>query len=219
MISQNNISTNYKSLDENLLQKAVDDLIIADTDLKNIIDKFGRPLLWNREQGFHKLIRIILEQHVSLKSAEAVFNKLVAKASPLTPQKFLKFTDAQLKTFGFSQQKSYYGRSLANAVLEGTLDLIALKKMDNGEVRKELIKIRGIGNWTADIYLLMVLKRPDVWPQNDLALAVAIKKLKKLGTRPNNDEMKEISKNWKPWRAVAARMLWHYYLNNSKREK
>jgi DNA-3-methyladenine glycosylase II len=211
-----NSQNNHKPLDEKILNKAVYELADINAELKSIFNKFGAPPLWDREEGFHTLIRIILEQQVSLKSAQATYDKLVVKANPLTPQNFLKFTDSQLKAFGFSRQKTSYGRNVANAVLEGTLNLTALRKMDNDSVRSELIKIKGIGNWTADIYLLMVLKRPDVWPSGDLVLAIAIQKIKKLDSRPNNDEMKEISKNWKPWRAVAARMLWHFYLNNGK---
>ncbi len=213
---QNEASNHHKSLNEKLLNIAVKELSIADADLKYIFNKYGAPPLWDREEGFHTLIRIILEQQVSLKSAEATYNKLFAEANPLTPQKFLEFSDTQLKSFGFSRQKTSYSRNVANTIFEGHLDLTALPKMEIEEVKSELMKIKGIGNWTSDIYLLMVLKRPDVWPSGDLALAVAIQKIKNLDNRPNNDEMKEISKNWKPWRAVAARMLWHFYLNNRK---
>jgi len=216
MHSQNLTFANHKPLNENLLQKAVGGLAKVDDDLKNIVDKFGVPPLWDREEGFHTLVRIILEQQVSLKSAKAAYDKLAAKAMPLTPQKFLEFSDSQLKAFGFSRQKTKYGRNVANSILEGSLDLTALRKMDNDSVRSELMKIKGIGIWTADIYLLMVLKRPDVWPQNDLALAIAMQKLKNLNTRPNNEKMIQISKKWKPWRAVAARILWHFYLSNGK---
>jgi len=216
MNSQNRKSYYQNSLNEKQLQKAVNVLAEVDADLKNIVGKFGAPPLWDREEGFHTLVRIILEQQVSLKSAKATYDKLVAKTNPLTPQKFLEISDSQLKAFGFSRQKSSYCRNVANALLDGSLNLTALRKMENEAVKSELIKIKGIGDWTADIYLLMVLKRPDVWPQSDLALAIAMQKIKKLDMRPNNNEMKLISKNWKPWRAVAARILWHFYLNNGK---
>ena len=173
---KNRISISQKPLNEKLLLNAVDVLVKQDSDFKNIVNQFGPPPLWGREEGFHTLIRIILEQQVSLKSAKAAYDKLVAKANPLTPQKFLKFTDAQLKTFGFSRQKTNYGRNVTNAMLDGSLDLIALRKLDDESVRLELIKIKGIGFWTADIYLLMVLKRPDIWPNGDMALAIAIAK-------------------------------------------
>ena len=205
-----------KSLNNNSLLHTVNILANRDVDLKHIVNKFGPPPIWDREEGFHTLIHIILEQQVSLHSAKAAYDKLIANANPLSPQKFLQFTDSDLKSFGFSRQKTSYGRNVAHAILDGTLDLTALWKLDNESVRSELMKIKGIGIWTSDIYLLMVLKRPDVWPTGDIALTVAMQKIKNLDTRPKHEEMEKISNNWKPWRAVAARMLWHYYLNNGK---
>jgi len=213
---KNRILINQKPLNEILLLKAVDDLVTQDSDLKNIVKKFGPPPLWDREEGFDTLIRIILEQQVSLHSAKAAYDKLIAHANPITAKKYLQFTDSELKSYGFSRQKTSYGRNLANAILERNLDLSVLRKWNDDSVRSELMKIKGIGIWTADIYLLMVLKRPDVWPTGDIALAIAIQKIKNLDTRPKHEEMEEISKLWKPWRAVAARLLWHYYLNNGK---
>jgi DNA-3-methyladenine glycosylase II len=177
------------------------------------VKQFGAPPMWARESGFSTLLHIILEQQVSLASARAAHNKLIEAASPLTPRRFLKLDDATLKAAGFSRQKTFYGRELARSIVEGLLDLDALSSMDDAAVRSELIKIKGIGRWTADIYLLMVLRRPDVWPAGDLALAVAAQKLKRLRTRPTQEELDEMSAAWKPWRAVAARILWHYYLS------
>ena len=200
-------------MDDSSLLKAVNILTKKDRDLKQVLNKIGPPPLWDREEGFDTLIRIILEQQVSLHSAKAAYDKLIAHANPLTPEKFLTFSDSELKSFGFSWQKTNYGRNLAKAILEGELNLAALRKLNDDDVRKELMKIKGIGIWTADIYLLMVLKRPDIWPVGDIALAVAIQKIKNLDTRPKHEEMEIIINNWKPWRAVAARLLWHYYLN------
>jgi DNA-3-methyladenine glycosylase II len=170
--------------------------------------------MWARESGFSTLLHVILEQQVSLASARAAHNKLLVVASPLTPRRFLKLDDATLKAVGFSRQKTSYGRELARSIVEGLLDLDALSSMDDAAVRSELIKIKGIGRWTADIYLLMVLRRPDIWPKGDLALAVAAQKVKRLQTRPTQEELDEMSAAWKPWRAVAARILWHYYLSD-----
>ncbi len=169
--------------------------------------------MWARESGFSTLLHIILEQQVSLASARSAHNKLLEIASPLTPVRFLRLDDATLKAVGFSRQKTHYGRELARSILEGLLDLEALSAMDDAAVRAELVKIKGIGRWTADIYLLMVLRRPDIWPVGDLALAVAAQKVKRLKTRPTTAELDEISAPWKPWRAVAARILWHSYLS------
>ena len=176
----------------------------------------GPPPLWPREEGFHSLIRIILEQQVSLSSAKAAYDRLSAAASPLTPDRFLHLNDLELKTIGFSRQKTAYGRNLAHSILQGELDLKALRTMDDESVRSELMKIKGIGHWTADIYLLMVLRRPDVLPRGDVALAVAMQRIKGMLNRPGLEEMDEISADWMPWRAVAARLLWHYYLNNGR---
>jgi len=200
-------------LSDDGLQRAVRLLSRRDADLRSIVKQFGAPPMWARESGFSTLLHIILEQQVSLASARAAHNKLLELASPLTPQLFLQMDDATLKAVGFSRQKSVYGRELARAIVEGLIDLDALGSMDDAAVRSELVKIKGVGRWTADIYLLMVLRRPDIWPTGDLALAVAAQKVKRLRTRPTPDELDEISVPWKPWRAVAARILWHYYLS------
>jgi DNA-3-methyladenine glycosylase II len=169
--------------------------------------------MWGREPGFSTLLHIILEQQVSLASARAAHNKLLEIASPLTPGGFLELDDATLKAAGFSRQKTSYARELANSLVEGRLDLDALRESDDDTVRSELLKIKGIGRWTADIYLLMVLRRPDIWPSGDLALAVAAHSVKRLRSRPTPQEMNAIGEAWRPWRAVAARILWHYYLS------
>ena len=205
--------TSATCLSDDGLQRAVRLLSRRDADLRGVVKQFGAPPMWARESGFSTLLHIILEQQVSLASARAAHNKLLELASPLTPQLFLKMDDATLKAVGFSRQKSLYGRELARSIVEGLIDLDALGSMDDAAVRSELVKIKGVGRWTADIYMLMVLRRPDVWPTGDLALAVAAQKVKRLQTRPTPDELDEISAPWKPWRAVAARILWHYYLS------
>ena len=204
---------NAAYLGDDGLQRAVRLLSRRDADLRSVVKQFGAPPMWARESGFSTLLHIILEQQVSLASARAAHNKLLELAFPLTPQRFLKLDDATLKAVGFSRQKSVYGRELARSIFEGLLDLDALGSMDDAAVRSELVKIKGVGRWTADIYLLMVLRRPDIWPTGDLALAVAAQKVKRLRSRPTPDELDEISAPWKPWRAVAARILWHYYLS------
>jgi len=205
-------ATVLTSLSDESLQRAVRLLARRDADLRRVVKQFGAPPMWGRESGFSTLLHIILEQQVSLASAKAAHNKLLEVAKPLTPQRFLKLDDATLKAVGFSRQKTIYGRHLAQSIVEGSLDLEGLSEMEDAIVRSELLKIKGIGRWTADIYLLMVLRRPDIWPIGDLALAVAIQKLKGLAHRPSDEELAEISTLWKPWRAVAARILWFYYL-------
>lgn len=192
---------------------AIQYLCDQDADLAHILTRLKPPAFWTRKPGFASLIRIILEQQVSLASARASFDRLKATVSPLTPQGFLELSDARLKSCGFSRQKTAYGRNLATAISEGSLELKRLETMTDQNVRAELVKIKGIGPWTANIYLLTVLRRPDIWPREDLALTLAIQKLKRMKNRPTPQELEMLSDAWKPWRAVAARLLWHYYLN------
>jgi DNA-3-methyladenine glycosylase II len=207
------LQTRATYLSDEDLARGTSSLSRRDPDLRRVVKRFGAPPMWARESGFSTLLHIILEQQVSLASARAAHNKLLEVASPLTPQGFLKLDDATLKAVGFSRQKTAYGRNLAHSIVEGLLDLDALGSIDDAAVRSELIKIKGIGRWTADIYLLMVLRRPDIWPTGDLALAVATQAVKRLKTRPTSEQLDQISVGWKPWRAVAARILWHYYLS------
>lgn len=157
-------------------------------------------------------MHIVLEQQVSLASARAAFDRLVRATDPLTPQRFLRLTDAELLAVGFSRQKARYGRAIATALLERTLDLDSLAGMDDEAVRQALESIPGIGRWTSTIYLLMVLGRPDVWPAGDMALATAVAEAKGLAVRPVAEELTLIGELWRPWRSVAARLFWHDYL-------
>ncbi|BAY48305.1 HhH-GPD family protein [Scytonema sp. HK-05] len=203
-----------ESLTQETLTYALMELANRDSDFAGILETFGPPPLWEREAGFPTLLRIILEQQVSLAAAKAVFNRLCAVAVPLTPENFLTLDDVQLKTIGFSRQKILYGRALAIAITSGQLNLTNLETMDETAIRTELKRIKGIGDWTVDIYLLMALLRPDVFPKGDLGLAIATQKLKGLTLRPTPEELAAIADNWRPWRAVAARILWHYYLSD-----
>ena len=204
------------SLTEETFEGGLQVLCDRDPDLAQITAKLGPPPMWAREPGFPTLIRIILEQQVSLASAKAAYGRLLATTSPLTPARFLELDDVALKTIGFSRQKTTYGRELAQAIVSGSLDLAKLESVDDAAVRSELLKVKGIGPWTANIYLLMALRRPDVWPIGDLALASAAQKVKRLPTRPTPEELDSLGARWRPWRAVAARLLWHYYLSNGR---
>ncbi|MHC4459469.1 MAG: DNA-3-methyladenine glycosylase family protein [Planctomycetota bacterium] len=203
-----------KILTERNFQKGLDVLIRKDPDLAKVIEDFGSPPLWKRNPGFATLVHIILEQQVSLASARATLNKLMDAVSPLTPETFLQQNDKALKAYGFSRQKTAYCRDLAESMISGRLELKKLYPKTDNQVRRKLMMVKGIGRWTADIYLLMVLRRPDIWPVGDLALVSAIQKLKQLPARPGPDEVNTLAAGWKPWRAVAARILWHYYLSN-----
>ena len=187
-----------------------------DTDLAFVFQNFGTPPLWKREANFATLIHIILEQQVSLASALSAFNKLKAKLGNITPEGVLLLTDDELKAAYFSRQKILYARNLAETIVSGQLNLPSLENLPDEEVKIELKKIKGIGDWTADIYLLMAMLRADVMPKGDLALHVAWQRLKQLEARPTSDEFQQIAQKWKPFRAVAARLLWHYYLSAKK---
>ncbi len=200
-------------LNEESFTYALSLLAAQDPDLANILTVRGSPPFWVREPGFATLIQIILEQQVSLASAKAVFARLQAAISPITPEQFLKLDDTEIKTIGFSRQKALYGRLLAQSIIDGHLDLATLNTMNDEYIRSVLKKIKGIGDWTVDIYLLMAMRRPDSLPKGDLALAIAVQKVKRLAQRPLPKELEVIAQVWQPWRGVATRLLWHYYLS------
>jgi len=211
--SVDNKDTTPRILTDTTLSKAVRILRERDQDLFLIYETFGAPPMWARKPGFATLIHIILEQQVSLASARAAFDRLCEATSPLTPSRFLKLSDTRLRKIGFSRQKTRYCRGLANAITHKDLDLNMIALMNDEAARTELMKIKGIGPWTADIYLLMALQRANIWPIGDLALVTAIQKLKDLSERPNSHQFAEFGEQWHPYRAVAARMLWLYYLD------
>jgi DNA-3-methyladenine glycosylase II len=201
------------ALNNKLLKVGINYLTTLDKDLASIINNFGHPRISYRKPGFSTLLYIILEQQVSLASAAATFNKLSDATSDLNPINFLKFNDQELKNFGFSRQKTHYCRLLAKAVLDNKIDMDLLKQLNDDDARNELIQLKGVGKWTADIYLMFVLRRADIFPVNDLALVSALKSVKRLRKNPDEKRIIKISDNWKPWRSVAARILWHYYLS------
>ncbi len=203
-------------LNKKSLIEAVEYLEVRDRHLKLVVSKFGPPPLWEREEGFKTLIYIILEQQVSLASAKAAYDKLLKKIGSITSVNFLKLSDVELKLIGFSRQKTSYGRNLADAIITERLNLTELSDLDDAQAKEQLMNIKGIGPWTADIYLMMALGRPDIWPNGDIALASAVQKLKGIASRPSFEELNSMSLKWKPWRAVAARILWHYYLSELK---
>ncbi len=194
-------------------------LAVRDKSLASIIERHGHPPLWAREPGFATLLHIILEQQVSLASAKTAFDRLCAAIGSPSPDGFLTLDDAQLKTIGFSRQKTRYGRELARAIIEGRVDLETLVSANDETVRSVLTTIPGIGNWTVDVYLLLVLRRPDAFAPGDLALLTAVQELKKLERRPTPVEFAAMAEDWRPYRAGAARLLWHFYLSERAAKK
>jgi DNA-3-methyladenine glycosylase II len=185
----------------------------ADEDLGRILKEYGPPPLWARKPGFVTLVRIILEQQVSLASADAMYRRLVENIKPLTPGAVITAGAPYLRSLGVTRQKAGYFVNVAEAIQEGELDLVGVGKKSDQSAIEDLTSVKGIGPWTARIYLLMALRRPDVWPVGDIALATAVKHLQGRQERHSQPELTEIAKAWKPHRATAARMLWHYYLN------
>jgi DNA-3-methyladenine glycosylase II len=205
------------ALDDASLQLAVEALAARDPDLAGIVARHGSPPLWARDPGFETLVQIILEQQVSLGSALAALGRLrsalgVDAPVPLTPVAVTELGEEAMRTAGLTRQKAAYLAGLASDVSRGRLDLTALAAASDDDARLALMAVAGIGRWTADIYLLMALGRPDVWPDGDLALAAAMRHAKRLAALPGRDEQRSVADAWRPWRAVAARILWHAYL-------
>ncbi len=197
------------------LRSAVRSLAAVDPLMGRIFDEYGEPPLWNRPPGFATLLHIILEQQVSLASAKACFDKLNARVGTIEPNSLLQLAEPELKAVGFSRQKMSYAKHLAEAVLDGRFDFSAVHKMDDAEAKAELTKLKGVGIWTADIYLIMAMLRPDVMPKGDIALHAAWHKVSGIG-RPDADEFQVIAERWAPHRSTAARLLWHFYLSSRK---
>jgi DNA-3-methyladenine glycosylase II len=205
-------------LNKKNLAKSANSIARVDHDFARTLEKHGPPPLWEREPGFVTLIRIILEQQVSLASAEAMYERLKNNIDPLTPATVIAAGEVFLRSFGVTRQKAGYFMNVARAIQNGELDLDALAQKSDDAAIESLTAVKGIGQWTAKIYLLMALRRPDVWPVGDVALATAYKNLKGRSDRPSQAELSEIAEAWRPHRATAARLLWHYYLTGMKEE-
>ena len=206
------LSRCHPGLDQGTLAEGVEVLAGRDERLGRLRDRNGVPPLWGRTGGFATLVKIVLEQQVSLDSAAAAYANLERAVGTVEPTTFLTLGDAELKRIGFSRQKAGYCRGIAEQSLSGALDLDDLGSRADGEARSRLLEVRGIGPWTADVYLLFALRRPDVWPNGDRALVVSMAESLPLDEVPNYDDAAKLAASWRPWRSVAARMLWHAYL-------
>ncbi|MBD1395214.1 DNA-3-methyladenine glycosylase 2 family protein [Mucilaginibacter sp. ZB1P21] len=193
-----------------------DRLAEMDADLAHILQMHGYPPMWSRPNTFESLVHIILEQQVSLASALSALNKLRERVQEVTPARILLLTDAELKECYFSRQKSSYTRYLAEAIISGQIDLAVFEHMEDDEIRRHLTALKGIGNWTTDVYLMFALQRADHFPVGDLAIVNAIKALKSLPKETPKEELVLIAQQWSPYRTVASMMLWHYYLSKPK---
>ncbi|MBC7947520.1 MAG: DNA-3-methyladenine glycosylase 2 family protein [Chitinophagaceae bacterium] len=183
-----------------------------DEDLKAIMQQHGLPPMWTRPGTFQTLILTILEQQVSLASAYAAFKKLKERLRWITPERLLSLNDEELRACYFSRQKIVYARDLANAIQEGRLNLKKFVACTDDEIRTELKKIKGIGDWTVDVYLMHALQRTDLFPLGDIALVNSLKEVKRLPADTTKEELLAIAEPWRPYRTVASMILWHAYI-------
>ena len=207
------------TLTETTLVKAAIELAKRDGDLASILQNLGPPPLWARPADFSTLIKIILEQQVSLASAASIFKRLKQNVVPFRPARMLELGEAHLKTQGLTRQKTAYCLHLAQSLHDKRLRLSQLARMTDAEAKAALMEIKGIGSWSAEVYLLMALRRADIWPASDLALAIAYANLKQLKQRPSPVQLTEMAEVWRPFRSVAARMLWQFYLAGKAERK
>ena len=203
-------------LDENNLKDAAHWLAGRDRGLDRVLRQYSYPPLWNREPGFSTLIHIILEQQVSLASANAAFRRLQERLGAIQPEGLLELDDDTLRAIGFSRQKMNYARHLAVEITSGKLNLPELETLSDDSVRTVLKQLKGIGDWTADIYLSECLLRPDILPKGDIAMQEAFRVLNDLPSRPTHEIFVEKTEHWRPWRSIGTRMLWHFYLCERK---
>lgn len=202
-------STNFHSI--------CDELAVNDSDLDHILQTYGYPPMWTRNNSFETLVHIILEQQVSLASALAALNKLKQYVGDITPDNMLSLNDEEMRACYVSRQKSGYIRGLALAINNKTIDLAALAELPDDSVRAKLIQLKGIGYWTIDVYLMFALQRADLFPIGDLAAVNALRRLKQLDKGSDKEALITISDTWRPFRSVASMMLWHYYLSRAKK--
>lgn len=184
-----------------------------DASLQSVLDTHGYPPMWTRSNTFATLIHIILEQQVSLASAKAAFNKLKQKIGRITPEKLLQLSDEEMRACYFSRQKTIYARHLAETLLTGKIKLKDCINHHDDHIRSLLKQVKGVGDWTIDVYLLFALQRTDIFPIGDLAMVNALKEIKKLDRAIDKESLVEIADNWRPYRSVATMILWHHYLS------
>ena len=201
-----------RRLNGTTLRAGVEALCARDADLAAVVGRLGVPPLWARRPGFPALVRIVLEQQVSLAAARTLYERVRSHAGSVTPEAVARIGEPGLRRLGLTRQKASYCRELADALLLGRLDLAAVARADDESGRRALLSLRGLGPWSVDIYYLMALGRPDVWPQGDLALAAGLRDVKRLARLPSREEQHALAAGWRPWRSVAARILWAHYL-------
>jgi DNA-3-methyladenine glycosylase II len=202
----------HATFDKNNFHALCNKLCRRDEQLSSIVAAHGFPPLWSRSASFETLIHIILEQQVSLASARAALNKLKEKLGSITAKKLLALSDEELRDCYFSRQKTVYAKCLANAIVDKEIELKNLTTLDEPELRRRLKTIKGIGDWTVDVYLLFCLHRTDVFPLGDLAMVNALKEIKQLPGSAKPKKLLAVAEPWRPYRSIATMLLWHYYI-------
>jgi len=195
------------------LKTGVEELCARDRTLAAIASRVGVPPLWARRPGFPTLVHIILEQQVSIVAARTLYRRLQRHLGVVSARSIHAMGEAGLREFGLTRQKARYCFGLAQLILDGRIDLSAVASSPDPVGREMLLSVPGIGPWSIDIYFLMALRRPDVWPTGDLALATALRDVKRLNEIPQREKQQKIAFRWAPWRSVAARLLWAHYLS------
>lgn len=198
------------------MKEAFDYLQQKDTIFRQIVKEYGLPeIIPSRPEGFETLVLLILEQQVSIDAAKATFLKMRTAVGKIEPQNLVRISEEEFRTYGVSRQKAKYINHLAEAVLQNKIDLTQLAVKSSDEVRKELIQLKGIGNWTIDVYLMFSLQKQDILPIGDIAIVNTIKELLKI---EDKQEMMVYAQQWSPYRTYASFLLWHYYLQKRGRK-
>ena len=194
---------------------ALEALSQYDPDFARAYSLCGVPPVRSQLGGFEGLVNMIISQQISIHAAKSIRDRLRNAVPDLSAERVLNLKDEDLKAIGLSRPKQAYIRSLAETVQGGGLDFSAFDDMEDEAIVKALTAVKGIGRWTAEIYLLFVLERPDVFPAADLALQASFARLKGLDERPNEKEIRGLVETWRPWRSAGARFLWHHYRHDA----
>ncbi len=190
--------------------EAAEELGRLDPDFRKLVKDHGLPGLRSRPSGFNTVLNVIAGQQVSTHAARAIMARMKAVAHPMTPEILLSLSDAELGTIGFSRAKMSYARGIAQAIQAGEFSFRRVARMADEDAIAEMIKLKGIGRWSAEVYLLFALRRPDLWPVDDLGVLTGFARLKGMKALPTKKAMQEAGERYRPWRSVAARLLWHY---------
>ena len=193
-----------------IFKQAVESLSKRDPDLNKFYRTSGLPLLRYRPPGYGTLLKVICGQQVSTAAARAITGRLDSIAKPMTPEIFLGLSEIKVRQIGLSRQKEIYGRVIAEAIISGKFSLRKIANMEDEEAVAEMMTLKGIGRWTAEVYLIFALRRPDLWPIDDLGVVKGVMGMKGLTSRPSRQELIQIGELYKPWRSAAARMMWHF---------